>query len=255
MEIIQFLCQHINTIISFFALIVAAIGVWYGKKGAKFGEKGYQTAEKIFKEGVQLDCDKVFAQLGLELTMNIIIPFIEFEKVADIYLYNKKGVILEQRVSTVYDMINCTFFKVSCPYWDMHKGDVWDAFEKLQEDKQKERKNGRQEDSNEVSDSFQKIRDFIEKSKEFEKGIGAVSNALENYMNGKTRKTCLGKIYNEKKNIMMADFFDIGSNKHLYDEGKSKIKDLNELMECIERNDSSVADVFFDHLNVKIKRA
>lgn len=233
MEIMQFLCKHINTIISFFALIVAVIGVWYGKKGAKFGEKGYQTAEKIFKEGVQLDCDKVFAQLGLELTMNIIIPFMEFEKVADIYLYNKKGLILEQRVSTVYDMINCIFFKVSCPYWDMHKGDVWDAFEKVQEDKRKEEQNGRQGDSNEASDSFQKIRDFIEKAKEFEKGIGSVSNALENYMNEKTSKNCLRKNYNETKNMTMVGFFNIGSNKHLYDEGKEKIKALKETIDLL----------------------
>ncbi|MDO4306358.1 MAG: hypothetical protein Q4C77_05945 [Eubacteriales bacterium] len=245
MKIVQFFVENINTIISFLALIMSVMSVWYARKGAKFGEKGYQTAEKIFNEGVQLDCNKVFEQLGLELTMNIIIPFLKFENAVSDCLYNKKEDIFKQKVSEVYSTINNNIFEFSCPYWDMYKGDVWDAFEKLRKDEQKGNEKAGKGTFNVTTDAFLKIWDFIEKAKDFEKGIGSVCRAMDRYVKEQTgtEENCLRGKNNVGKKLTMKGFLDAGGNNYLYSEGKNKVKELGEAIESLP-----------EELNIKDKK-
>lgn len=218
-----------NTTVSFATLIVSIIGVWYGRKGAEFGEKGYKTAEKIFKEGVQLDCDKVFAQLGLEITMNIIIPFEDFEKEMKKGLYSEKTEDLyKKQISEVYRELDEISFNVVCPYWDTHKGDIWDAFEK--------RKKERSEDVGEISNPFWEIRDFIEKARSFQMGINYVKNAMKNAIHideEKMNQVASERGYDLEHNKTIKDFLNLGSNIRLYQQGEIKMKELKRAIKLL----------------------
>lgn len=78
----------------------------------------------IFENGLRIDQQKVLQQISLEFVTGFFIPLSKFKTATKSIFDNPCNM---QSVLHVRELIKDNTFSVQFPYFDVHKGDVWDS--------------------------------------------------------------------------------------------------------------------------------
>lgn len=184
----------INAIIGMLGLAVSMMGVYYGRKA-------YIAAHKIFEEGLKLDEAKLFEQVGLEFTINFIIPFSEFKIVTKNIWEGDRS---EQKLSAVSESLSRNMFDISFPYFDLHKGDVYYSL--------------RSHDEMDPNGAFNKIQKFVYYANQFARKRDAICRMLgEDKV--KTKYDTLEALYNSNPSDYESTLGSIRELQKNLDEG------------------------------------
>lgn len=218
---VKFIIKYHGDIISVLSLFVAIVSTF-------FGRLSYKTAQNIYKNGIQNDCKSIYSQLGLEIVWNIVIPFRKFKNIMQDVLNEEK--LEQEKVETVYKVLDSCRFKISTPYWNLHKGEIWDAIEK-DTPKKKFWKN-KTKPENEEDIRFVEIQDFFKKAEEFERGVQKICNAMENYLYPKETGKSNNNPENsndsdDPKDTIMEVFLGQKRNSNIYQKSNEKMQELD----------------------------
>ena len=215
----------ISVVIGVISIIVSVCGVYYGKQA-------YCVAGDIFKKGIQIDRQKVLQQISLEFVTGFFIPFSKFKIVTSPILGNSCGT---QSMLYVRGLIEDNKFSVQFPYFDAHKGDVWDSLSICKDMEQ--------------SDAFNTIMDFVEKARKFDRAITDLNDCMNDFLKKKQvekarnyDKTitklndCMNKYLKKKQREKeslyptLKDFFDEypSVNQDIFYKGMKMLEDLSE---------------------------
>ena len=190
----------LSILISILSLIVAIVGVY-------FGRKAYYVAKEIFNKGIQIDKEKVLRQTSLEFVTVFFVPFSKL-RAAIKPIQSKTSV--EQSVLHMSELLNENRFSVNFSYFDVHKGDVWDSLDQCKGMSQ--------------SEAFNMIMEFVENAVEFDRAVDSMRNRLNKYIYCDDLNE-----RNKRATSTMKDFFDIprSGNKDMYDKGMKMIDELS----------------------------
>lgn len=139
--------EVISVLIGILSIVVSLCGVY-------FGRKAYHVAKEIFEKGLRIDQQKVLQQISLEFVTGFFIPLSKFKTATKSILDNPCDT---QSVLYVRGLIKDNRFSVQFPYFDVHKGDVWDSLNICKDMDQ--------------SEAFNTIMDFVEKARNFDRAI------------------------------------------------------------------------------------
>jgi hypothetical protein len=189
----------ISTVMGGISIVVAVIGVYYGRKASI-------TASQIYKDGIKNNKDKICKQVGLEFVVHFINPFVEFKYATNKIWYESN--FNDTNVMYVRDTLKDHFFKVEFPYYEQNKGEIWYAFSELTENKQAE--------------AFKIVSEFVVTTKAFNEGIKTVLHSLDKFLSN-----------NGNIDKHMVDFFKADDvNKSQFENG---IKAMAEVDKHIEK--------------------
>lgn len=153
----------------------------------------------------------------MEFVIGFIIPFNNF-KIATKSIWEKSQD--KQRVSTVFDNLNDNRLTVSFPYYEEHKGDLWDCLENSKE--------------TDASKAFRAIVDFVHYAKMLDRGMLDLSQELERYIAENTDPTAtLAKFLSENKDCEEK----LNKGKHLISDIGKCIQDLPLELEIIKMSE------------------
>lgn len=202
MQLINFITENnamVSTAIGAAGLILSGFGVYYGRKA-------YVAANNIFENGIRMDKKKVLEQVSLELVISFFIPFSKFKIATDPF----RDKPYEKRVSYLNDALSNTMFQVKFPYFDMHKGELWDSLDSCGEAGQ--------------AKAFNRVVAFVEKAHRLEQSIHELQKILDDYLRqdkGSKANDTLEQFFAERPNV----------NKELFDKGLDLLDELEELAE------------------------
>ncbi len=191
----------LNILIEVLSIVVSLCGVY-------FGRKSYYVAKEIFDKGLQIDQQKVLQQISLEFVTGFFIPFLKFKTVTKSILDNPCDT---QNVLYVRDLIKDNRFSVQFPYFDVHKGEVWDSLIICKDMNQ--------------SEAFNTIMDFVEKARRFDRAITDLSGRLNDYLNPEKEVDS-----QERATSTLKDFFDTSQsvNQDMFNRGMKMIDELSQ---------------------------
>lgn len=203
-DIVLFLESNDEVISILIGVISLIVSLW----GVYFGRKAYYVAKEIFEKGLRIDQQKVLQQISIEFVTGVFIPLSKF-KTATKSLQDKPGDTLN--VLYVRNLIKDNTFSVQFPFFDIHKGDVWDSLIICKDMEQ--------------SEAFNTIMDFIEEARKLNGAITDLNKRLDDYLNPKEAAESLQKAVSTMK-----DFFDMcpSVNQDMFNKGMKMIDDLSQ---------------------------
>ncbi len=106
-------------------------------------------------------------------------------------------------------------FSVQFPYFDIHKGDVWDSLIICKDMEQ--------------SEAFNTIMDFVEKARNFDRAITDLSDRLNDYLTPNDSPKDAEEIQRRAVSTLK-DFFDTcpSVNQDMFNKGLKMIEDLSQ---------------------------
>lgn len=193
--------EVISVLIGILSIVVSLCGVY-------FGRKAYHVAKEIFEKGLRIDQQKVLQQISLEFVTGFFIPLSKFKTATKSLQDNSCDT---QSVLHVRGLIKDNTFSVQFPYFDVHKGDVWDALIICK--------------NMEQSEAFNTIMDFVEKARSFDRSITELSKRLDDYLNEYPSKA---EESQRRAVSTLKDFFDTrpSVNQDMFNKGLKMIDDL-----------------------------
>lgn len=198
--------EELNILIGVFSIVLSLCSVIFGIKSYNIAKKSYSVAKDIFEKGIQLDKQKVLQQVSLEFVTNFFIPLKKLETMIELIMNNSCN---EKETTYVKGLIRDAGFPVNFPYFDSHKGEVWNSLSICKDMDQAE--------------AFNVIMDFLEKAKAFGEILKNLNDLLKKYLNPKED--------DERKQRALStleDFFAINPsvNQEQFSQGMSMIKEL-----------------------------
>lgn len=177
----------------------------------------YRTAQDIFRKGLQIDDNKIFSQIGLEIVLGFVIPYNKFKSATEPIWNGEYG---NQRITTVRDNLDSNKFSVAFPYLDIHKGELWDALEH------------RKKRQSETAESFLSIIQFYEFARKLSEGIRVLGEAISEYLKKKKSEKEV-----EIDTLTLADFFKDGQyvNDVMFNRGLDLMKEVDKRMERLPK--------------------
>lgn len=193
--------EVISVLIGILSIVVSLCGVY-------FGRKAYHVAKEIFEKGLRIDQQKVLQQISLDFVTGFFIPLSKFKIATKSILDNSCDT---QSVLHVRGLIIDNTFSVQFPYFDVHKGDVWDALIICKDMEQ--------------SEAFNTIMDFVEKARNFDRAITDLYGRLNEYLNPKDVAES-----QRRAAFTLKDFFDTcpSVNQDMFNKGLKMIEDLSQ---------------------------
>ena len=94
-------------------------------------------AKRVFSDGLRVDRDKVLDEFALELVTEFILPFQDL-KSAFKPIQDGLGNTVEDsdvNLNSMLTVIQGSMFQAKFPYYESHKGDIWDSLQKNNKDK------------------------------------------------------------------------------------------------------------------------
>ena len=191
--------EIINVLIGILSVVVSLFGVY-------FGRKAYYVAKEIFEKGLRIDQQKVLQQISIEFVTGFFIPLSKFKTATKSILDKPCDT---QNVLYVRSLIKDNTFSVQFPYFDVHKGDVWDSLAICKDMEQ--------------SEAFNTIADFVEKARIFDRAITDLDERLNDYLNPKNIVESQRRAASTLK-----DFFDMcqSVNQEMFNRGMKMIDAL-----------------------------
>ena len=211
-EFIQCNNNIISIAIGIIGLVISFFGVYYGKKA-------YEAANKIFKEGIELDKGKVLEQISLEFVSVFFIPFHDFIRATKNMWESEsyETILVEHFLGTINDHR----IYINFPYYDLHKGELWSALSGCETVDQAE--------------AFNTISKFVEKAKFFADAIGKLDEAMNKYIEENSSKSY-------GKRVTVEDFLAASSESV-----KEMFRERNEMVKAIRVYESKLTNF----LNIK----
>lgn len=193
--------EVISVLIGILSIVVSLCGVY-------FGRKAYHVAKEIFEKGLRIDQQKVLQQISLDFVTGFFIPLSKFKIATKSILVNSCDT---QSVLHVRDLIIDNTFSVQFPYFDVHKGDVWDELIICKDMEQ--------------SEAFNTIMDFVEKARSFDRAITDLYGRLNDYLNPNDAAES-----QRRAAFTLKDFFDTcpSVNQDMFNKGLKMIDDLSQ---------------------------
>lgn len=193
--------EVVSIVIGVLSIVVSTCGVY-------FGRKAYYVAKEIFEKGLRIDQQKVLQQISLDFVTGFFIPLSKFKTATKSIVDNSCDT---QSVLHVRGLIKDNTFSVQFPYFDVHKGDVWDALIICEDMEQ--------------SEAFNTIMDFVEKARSFDRAITDLYGRLNEYLNPKEEAESQKRAASTLK-----DFFDTcqSVNQETFNKGMKMIEELYE---------------------------
>lgn len=193
----------ISIVISFIGSLAAIFGAYYGRKA-------YRVAQDIFYKGIQMDTDKVLTQVGLELTIALINPFQNFQNITHVIWDDPH--FDEKTVLCVKEVLEKNMFEPRFLYYEQHRGEIWDAVSSCAKGQ---------------VNSFNALRNLIEKAKTFDRGMNDLKESLNKYLgaDGIPQDATMNDFFNAKTNI----------NKGIYDRGLELVKEIEKCIDALPK--------------------
>jgi len=187
----------LNTIMEIIGLILSAFSVY-------FGRKAYLVAQKIFDDGLQIKKQEVLSHVSVEFITEFINPFENFLISTKSLWENAYDA---QNVFAVRDILKNNAFSVAFPYFDVHKGDIWDSLAVCGETEQ--------------GKAFNDILRFVDKAKRFGDSVNNLYKKLDE---------CLEDTQELSAVTTLNDLFQISKNlnKDMFERGREMIKEMEE---------------------------
>lgn len=187
-------------------ILIGVVSIGVSVCGVYFGRKAYYVAKEIFDKGLSLDKKKVLQQVSLEFVTDFFIPFSRFKTATRSLLDSPCDM---QNVLHVRDLIKDNTFFVQFPYFDVHKGDIWDSLENCKDMSQ--------------SEAFNMIMDFVEKARSFDRINADLYERLDKYLDS---DNLAGK--QERAVSTLKDFFETcqSVNQDMFNKGMKMIDEL-----------------------------
>lgn len=197
-----FLVNH-NVVLS---ILIDILGIIISLFGVYFGRKAYRVAKEIYEKGINLNKEKVLRQISLEFVTGFFIPLSKFKTATRSILVNACD---DQRVLHVRDLIKDNQFFVLFPYFDAHKGDVWDSLSICEDMEQ--------------AKAFNTMMDFVDKARSFDRAISDLYDRLNTYLNPDKKGEDKSRAISTLK-----DFFDMDQsvNQETLNKGMRMIDEL-----------------------------
>ncbi len=173
----------------------------------KIRESCLQTGNFIYKPGISLTKQDFHLQrgsLGLQRGFSGYYLPIATKSILD-------NSCDTQSVLHVRGLIIDNTFSVQFPYFDVHKGDVWDALIICKDMEQ--------------SEAFNTIMDFVEKARNFDRAITDLYGRLNDYLNPNDAAES-----QRRAAFTLKDFFDTcpSVNQDMFNKGLKMIDDLSQ---------------------------
>ena len=186
----------ISALVGIVGLILSAFSVY-------FGRKAYFVAQKIFDDGLQIKKQEVLSHVSVEFITEFINPFENFLISTKSLWENSYDI---QNVLTVRDTLKNNAFSVAFPYFDVHKGDIWDSLAVCGEVEQ--------------GKAFNDILRFVDKAKRFGDAVNNLYKKLDE---------CLVEIQELSANTTLNDLFQTCKqlNKDMFERGREMIKEMD----------------------------
>lgn len=202
---IETFLKNNNEVIS---VLIGVLNIVVSLCGVYFGRKAYHVAKEIFEKGLKIDQQKVLQQISLDFVTGFFIPLSKFKTATKSLVDNSCDT---QSVLHVRGLIKDNTFSVQFPYFDVHKGDVWDALTICEDMEQ--------------SEAFNTIMDFVEKARSFDRAITDLYGRLNEYLNPKEETDSQRRAASTLK-----DFFDTcqSVNQETFNKGMKMIEELYE---------------------------
>ena len=193
--------EVISILIGIFSIVVSLWGMY-------FGRKAYHVAKEIFEKGLRIDQQKVLQQISLEFVTGFFMPLSKFKTAPKSILGNLCD---KQSVLYVRGLIKDNRLSVQFPYFDVHKGEVWDSLTIC--------------NNMEQSEAFNTIMDFVEKARNFDRVITDLSDRLNDYLNPSGKEDI-----QRRAGSTLRDFFDTcpSVNQDMFNKGLEMIGDLSQ---------------------------
>ena len=187
-------------------ILIGVVSIGVSVCGVYFGRKAYYVAKEIFDKGLSLDKKKVLQQVSLEFVTDFFIPLSRFKTATRSLLDSPCDT---QNVLHVRDLIKDNTFFVQFPYFDVHKGDIWDSLENCKDMSQ--------------SEAFNMIMDFVEKARSFDRINADLYERLDKYLDS---DNLAGK--QERAVSTLKDFFETcqSVNQDMFNKGMKMIDEL-----------------------------
>jgi hypothetical protein len=203
-ELVMFIKNNYDVI----GIVIGLVGVVVAVFGVIYGRKGYRVAKEIFDKGLRIDKKKVLQQVSLEFVTGFFIPFSKFKTAAKPIQEKTSDA---QNVLHVRNMIEEHTFSVQFPYYDVHKGDVWDSLEICKEMEQ--------------ADAFNAIADFVEEARKFDRAITDLYERLNDYLSPDNALES-----QRRAGATLQDFFYTSQsvNQEVFDKGMDMMDKLSE---------------------------
>lgn len=199
------------------SLLVGIIGLTLSAFGVYYGRKAYRVAQDIFDDGLQIQKQEVLSHLSVEIITEFINPLNKFKISTNSLWTNTYDT---QNVFTVRDILKDNAFSVEFPYFDIHKGDIWDSLTVCGEAEQ--------------GKAFNDILNFVNKAKRFGDAVNNLCRALDE---------CLEDIKEISHNTTLNDLFEKCKNsnkkyylnKNIFDRGREMIKEISDYVEKLPK--------------------
>ncbi|MCD8013651.1 MAG: hypothetical protein LUG99_10825 [Lachnospiraceae bacterium] len=253
----QYICglvERHNIILGFLVALIGAIAA----------VRAVFLARKIFKDGLKINRNKVLDEFSLELVTEFIIPFSKLKT----RLKSRQEVIGNSveystvAVNEVYVIINEAMFQAEFPYFESHKGDIWDS---LQAKTKRIVRIYRcvvyhiilEQDNYIIDDKqakdYQIIVDFISEATRFCNGLKVTRDALYKYINGiEINKHGVVK-KNKKKEHEKATVAAFYKDPLIQQSDKRFLKDGIQMMDKLDEKINNLPDrLRIDHMKSRL---
>jgi tetratricopeptide (TPR) repeat protein len=203
LEVLEMFLKSNNEVITF---LIGVVSILVSFLSAYYGRKAYRVAKEIFEKGLRIDRKKVLQQISLEFVTGFFIPLANFRRVMKPVLEKSYD---KEKVLYIRGLIKDNAFSVRFPYFDVHKGEVWDSLIIC-------------EDMDQAT-AFNSIMDFAEKARNFDRAVTDLSESLNDYLYAN------GVEENQRRaNSCMKDFFDIcqSVNRDMFNQGMRMMEEL-----------------------------
>lgn len=187
----------ISALVGILGLVLSAFGVY-------FGRKAYLVAQKIFDDGLYIKKQEVLSHVSVEFITEFIHPFEDF-KISTKSLW--ENAYNTQNVFAVRDILKNNAFSVTFPYFDVHKGDIWDSLEVCGEAEQ--------------GKAFNDVIKFVDKAKRFGDAVNNLYKKLDECLELNQElyaNTTLNDLFQANKNV----------NREMFERGREMIREMDE---------------------------
>lgn len=163
--------------LSWIGIIIAAIS-------AIAGIYSVLVAKKIYRLGIKTDQDRIIKELGVEFTMEYIIPFRDL-------MVNLHGLTCNNfgntNINAIFSVIKARQIVVNFYFWNSHKGNIYEIFYG-----NRDRKLFRQiklADEIEKMASFMIIERFVKLACTIDTGLKVITESMAKYLNENENKS------------------------------------------------------------------
>lgn len=180
----------------------------------------------IYFQGIKRNNKSILQHLGLEFTVEFIIPFKEMMN-ALCFIHQDLGT--DTDIQTIYSILERCNFSSEFPYWETHKGDVWEAL--MEKDGIKNRvidflnraffENYYLMDMRSKSEKYKRVQQFTQNVRSVTVGIKVLHDSIKRCLE-KCRGVSTLEEYRQKS----------AENDHFYQKGMDLI---NQMQDCISR--------------------